>query len=256
MKPVRRLILATGLLFAISWTVAGCSTAPARSAVPIRSSEPTPSSAPVPSSLPTTTTTTVPPTTTTIASPPPLPVGTTTTLGDGTGVTSIAFTVHHIWTHATPQYEGNDPQPGANLSDVLRSLFTPLHLPLDEQLAWVGFDFTVTNNGEDEIEGFTATGPGVPVLNFAINGYGGVMSPNADSDFTVTGFAIGVPDCSFPSSTADFGIQGFLASGHTWSGCVALAVPAAVKVSSVGFALGPYLGTPSEKVALWSVPSQ
>jgi hypothetical protein len=244
-----RFFVVIGLLVALTAT-AGCSTALTRSTSP-ESSTPVRSSAAARSTLPPatfSTTTAPPPQPPPLPQPLPLPVGTTATLGDGSGAVSVTFTIHRMWTNAAPEYDGNGP-PGTTLSDALRSLFTPLHLPTDTDLAWVGLDFTVTNNGQTPIEGATATGPGVPVLTFIINDYGATANQGMASDFTVTGFAVGVPGCPFPAS---FGIQGFLGSGHTWSGCVALAVPAGVTVTSVGFVLGPYLGTPSWKVAQWS----
>jgi hypothetical protein len=248
---MRRLLVVIGMIVALMAT-AGCSTAPVRSTSP-PSSTPARSSAAARSTLPPatwSTTTTPPPRLPPLPQPPPLPVGTTATLSDGSDVVSDAFTVHCIWTNVTPALEAGGPFPlGTTLPGLLRSLFTPLHLPTDADLAWVGLDFTVTNNGQTPIEGATATGPGVPVLTFIINDYGATANQGTDSDFLITGFAVGLPDCPFP---AGFGIQGFLGSGHTWSGCVALAVPAGVTVTSVGFVLGPHLGTPAWKVAQWN----
>jgi hypothetical protein len=86
-------------------------------------------------------------------------------------------------------------------------------------------------------------GPGSPVLYFVVNGIG----PFSDSPYPLeTGFVMGVPGCPFPFASV-------LKPGMTVSGCVALAVPVGVKVSTVGFDLQPTTGRPVEHVAQWAV---
>jgi hypothetical protein len=81
------------------------------------------------------------------------------------------------------------------------------------------------------------------VLYFVVNGIG----PFSDSPYPLeTGLVMGVPGCPFPFASV-------LKPGMTVRGCVALAVPVGVKVSTVGFDLQPTTGRPVEHVAQWAV---
>ena len=265
-----RLFVVIGLLVALTAT-ASCSAAPTRSGAPAPSSLPTtttttsttttPCETGQPGHLVTTptgeayTTATAPctSTTTTTTLPAPLALGTTTTLtyGGVNGVVSGQFTVDRVWMNATPEYNApkNVPTDVTTLSEAVHYLLLNSHLPLGQQLMWIGVDLAITNTGNGGVELGFASGPGADALYFVVNGSGPSLNATDDSGLLESGFEMGVPGFVFPFAS----LSGSLNPGQSISGCVALAVPVGVKVSTVGFDLQPAAGGPVQHVAQWSV---
>jgi hypothetical protein len=238
-----------GLLVTLVGTAAGCSAS--RSSLPVCTYG-------NPGHLVTTptgqvyTTATAPctPTTTSTTLPPPLALGTTTTLAYGSGDATVQgqFTISRVWTNATPQYENPGASPvDTTLSQAVGRQLQASHLPPGLQLTWVGVDITVKNTGNQWI-GLGASGRSAPVLYFIVNGHGGLSDISDIADLRLLWFEVGVPGCPYP-----FPAGRVLSPGVSVQGCVALAVPVGVNVSTVGFDLQAVSGVSVEHVAQWTV---
>lgn len=247
-----RLFVVVGLLVAVAGATAGCSTSASKASLPVCSSgQPghliktengeTYTTATAPCSSTTTTATTL---------PAAVPVGTSVALSydEGMGLAASAhFTISRIWMNATPQFDvsGTSP-PGTTFSSAVNRLLQDSHLPPGQQLMWVGVDLTMSNTGQTPIGLGETSGPGPPVIYFVVNGSG--ISTDTDiADLSSSGFEMGVSGCPFP-----FPSMGLLNPGVSVSGCVALAVPVGVEVSTVGFELQAVSGRPDQQVAQWS----
>lgn len=112
----------------------------------------------------------------------------------------------------------------------------------------MGVDLSITNTGQSPIGLGGAGGQGAPVLYFVVNGRGPSLNETDSSDLLATGFEMGVPGCPFPFPPA-----GSLNPSASVRGCVALAMPVGVKVSTVGFDLQPAAGGPVQQIAQWTV---
>ena len=248
---VRRTVIVVGLIVALGGT-AGCSTSPPRSSLPVCSGE-----IPIVTAKDGTggTTATAPCATTTTTLPVAVPMGATVTLSFTSGVgASGRFTIHRIWMNATPQLETSGLAPGGmTFPQTVSQLLQASHLPPRQELRWAGVDLTITNTGQTPIGTGTAGGQGAPVLFFVVNGRGPTLNnETGGADLSESGFATGVPGCPFPPFTP----AGTLNPTASISGCVALAVPVGVKVSTVGFDLEAAGGGPVPQVAQWTVSGQ
>jgi hypothetical protein len=184
--------------------------------------------------------------TTSTTLPSPLALGTTAALsysqGTGSDVTTVSgqFIVTRVWTNATPQYVDRTNTPGeTTLSQFIK-------------LDWIGVELTIRNTGNHWFGLGMAQGSDAPALWFVVNGHGpsvqgteGIQETNNSDLAQLSGFDIGVPNCPFP-----FPPDLQLNPNDSVSGCVALAVPAGVKVVTIGFNLSPGF---AQHVAQWRV---
>jgi hypothetical protein len=183
----------------------------------------------------TTTAPCTPTTTTSTPLPAPTALGASTILAEGTppDVASSQITISRIWSGVTPEV-GN---PGFDLSSELRFLRAPT------RLEWIGIDIVMANIGQKQIEFASPTGSGIPYLSIVVNGH----DPGFGSSvFPQLGFAMGVAGCPYPFPTSRQG----LAPGVKVGGCLAIPVPAGLRVSTVGFDLS-YPGGVIRNVAQW-----
>lgn len=132
------------------------------------------------------------------------------------------------------------------LSQAVSEFLQGSHLPPGLKLTWVGVDLAITNTGQQWIAPGGAGGTGAAVFYFVVNGHGPFRNDTPTSTLTQLALQVGVASCPFP-------LASLLNPGTTTSGCVALAVPVGVKVSTVGFDLQPVQGGPVQHVAQWNV---
>ena len=246
-----RLLVVAGLLVAVAGVTASCSTSASLASLPVCSSGQPGHLVKTPNGE-TYTTATGPctplsTTTTTLASP--VALGTTVDLSYNFGgsVTSGRFTVLRVWTGVSPQWVEQPPSNETPAQAVNRYTH-------GQNVQWIGVDLAITDTSSPQAlsDGTIAPGvgggPGAPVFYFVVNGHGPFTAddnPNT-AGLLQAGFAMGVPGCPFPFTS-------LLHPNEKVNGCVALAVPAGVRVSTVGFDLQPAAGGPVQHVAQWSV---
>lgn len=174
------------------------------------------------------------------SSPTLLSLGTSRTLSVGAGAQAVRgqFIVTRVWPVTTPQAEL-----GLTIPEALQRVSAP------RKVIWEGIEVTVNISGQRSVELGTATGPGVPVLFFSVNGHDPWPKGGGRSLLTELAFAVGVPGCPYPFSNS----HGVLVPGSSVSGCVAIAVPAGRKVTTVGFDLTSATGGAAHHVAEWRV---
>jgi hypothetical protein len=255
MRPMRR-FFAVGMLIAAAGATAGCSTSASKKALSVCSYNPGHLvTTPTGQVYTTATAPCTPMTTTTTTLPPPLALGTTAALSYSLGAASDSttvrgeFTIHRLWTNATPVYIGTGIVPvKQTLSQAMDQLLHGTHFSPEQRLKWIGVDLTIQNTGST-LMGLVPGGGGLgaPAFFFVINGHGG-LSDNSDiSALSGSGYEVGVSGCPFPFPSSQA-----LSPGESVSGCVALAVPAGVKVSTVGFDIQP-VGLFPRNIAQWTI---
>ena len=167
--------------------------------------------------------------------PPPLALGTMATLTEGSPpqVASVQIKISRIWQVANPV----PGIPGFNLNQELLLLHAPTNLD------WIGVRMLLANVGQEQIEFASPTGPSSPYLGIVVNG----KEPGFNgSAFPQLGFAMAVAGCPYPFPNLSVGA----APGSTTHGCIAIPVPAGLKVTKIGFDLT-YAGMLSRHVARW-----
>ena len=133
-----------------------------------------------------------------------------------------------MWAGATPRF------------DVPGRTFAPGFLArIPKDVNWVGIDLSIVNTGHFDLSPGVADGPGAPVLYFVVNGQRAFSG-----DLSELGFSVGIPGCPFPFAST-------LLPGTSTSGCVAIRVPSALKVATVGFDLTAATGRAVNHVAQW-----
>lgn len=250
---VRRALLCLALLIGVGGAGAGCSNAKSKSKSPLPVCTYR-SPGPVTTTKNGTGYTTLaplctPPTTTL---PAPLALGTTTSLsyrwGTGPGeVVSGQLTVSRVWLNPTPVVSDAALEAlGKTVPQLVGHLLQDARLPPGQPVMWVGVEFAVQNTGRQQWIAFGgAGGPGAAVLYLVVNGRGAGITGTKSPDFLGTGYEFGVPDCPSPWSA------GVLNPEASAIGCIALAVPQGVKVSTVGFNLEAVSGAAVPDVAQW-----
>jgi hypothetical protein len=236
-----RRFVVVGLFVALAGAATGCSTSASPEARPICSfgnpghliktgSGDTSITATAPCTRAATTTTTL---------PVPVPLGTTVDLSyDYPEQTAARVTVYRVWSVLTPQLEVGFAAPALDQATHRK------------RVQWFGVDLAIANTSSPNaalggrIELASPTGPGAPYLSFFVNGNGpGTPAWSLLDDLV---FIEGVPGCRFP-----FPAPLPIADGATVTGCVAVAVPAGVALSEVGFLLRPAAGSSPQRYAQW-----
>jgi hypothetical protein len=158
----------------------------------------------------------------------------------------IRIQVHRVWVGATPVLptDGPEIQLHATLAGAVGQLLSRAQLPPTQQVTWLGVDLSETTLGNSPFGLLGAGGPGAPYLTIVVNG----SRTGLASSLAVSFAEIGVAGCPF-AWPKTFGSVPSSSS----SGCFALAVPAGVTVSSVGFDLTLTTGGAEQKVARWGV---